>query len=138
LQLFDRKTRPLQLTPAGQVFLEEARQVFTQVEQAIVLAQRASRGEMGRLTVGINTSIANSILPDILRAFRVRFPDVEFVLHELVSYQQLQELRAQQIDVGFVHLHNLQKINDNDDTLMCKTFSEQALFLSRYGKNPQF
>src|SRR5919202_1841359 len=61
LQLFDRKTRPLQLTPAGQVFLEETRQIFTQVEQAIILAQRASRGEMGRLTVGINTSIANSI-----------------------------------------------------------------------------
>jgi DNA-binding transcriptional LysR family regulator len=82
LQLFDRTTRPLQLTPAGQVFLEKARQVFLQVEQAMLSAQRASQGEIGRLTVGINTSIANSLLPDILRTFCKRFPDVELVLHE--------------------------------------------------------
>ena len=129
LQLFDRRTRPLQLTPAGQVFLEEAHQVFTQVEQAIVSAQRASRGQIGRLTVGINTSIANSVLPDILRAFGTRFPDVEFVLHELVSYQQLQELRDRQIDVGFVHLHNLQKINENDDTLSFASILQEPLVI---------
>ncbi len=117
LQLFDRKTRPLQLTPAGQAFLEKARQVFTQVEQAIVSAQQASCGEIGRLTVGINTSIANSVLPDILRTFRKRFPDVELVLHEQASYQQIQELCNRQIDVGFVNLHHLQKIDENDDTL---------------------
>ena len=45
LQLFDRTTRPLQLTPAGQVFLEKARQVFLQIEQAMLSAQRASQGE---------------------------------------------------------------------------------------------
>jgi DNA-binding transcriptional LysR family regulator len=116
LQLFDRKQRPLQLTPAGRVFLEQARQIFTQVEQAIGSAQRASRGENGRIVVGINTSIANSVLPAILRTFRDRFPNVELVLHELVSYQQLQELRDRQIDVGFVNLHHLQKIDENDDT----------------------
>ncbi|HEY9728155.1 MAG TPA: LysR family transcriptional regulator [Chroococcales cyanobacterium] len=117
LQLFDRRQRPLQLTPAGRVFLEQARQIFTQVEQAIGSAQRASRGENGRIVVGINTSIANSVLPAILRTFRDRFPNVELVLHELVSYQQLQELRDRQIDVGFVNLHHLQKIDENDDTL---------------------
>lgn len=117
LQLFDRTTRPLQLTPAGQVFLEKARQVFTQVEQATVLAKRASRGEIGQLRVGINTSIANSVLPDILRTFCDRFPEVELVLHEQASYQQLQELCDRHIDVGFVNLHHLQSIDENDDTL---------------------
>jgi DNA-binding transcriptional LysR family regulator len=116
LQLFDRTTRPLRLTPAGQVFLEQARQVFMQVEQAMVSAQRASRGELGRLTVGINTSIANSLLPDILRTFRRRFPDVELVLHEQSSYQQLQELCDRKIDVGFVNLHHLQNIDENNNT----------------------
>lgn len=117
LQLFDRTTRPLQLTPAGQVFLEKAHQVFTQVEQAKVLAKRASRGEIGQLRVGINTSIANSILPDILRTFCDRFPEVEVVLHEQASYQQLQKLCDRNIDVGFVNLHHLQQIDEKDDTL---------------------
>lgn len=106
LQLFDRKKRPLQLTVAGQVFLEQARLAVTQVERAIVLAQRASRGEIGRLTIGANSSIANSVLPDILRTFRDRFPEVKLVLRELTSSQQTQELRDRRIDVGFDRLPN--------------------------------
>ncbi|WP_420717402.1 LysR substrate-binding domain-containing protein [Leptolyngbya sp. NK1-12] len=35
-----------------------------------------NRGKKGRLTIGINTSIANSRLPDILRVFHERYPDV--------------------------------------------------------------
>lgn len=38
LLLFDRKKRPIQLTTAGRVFLEKARQIFIQVEQGIVSA----------------------------------------------------------------------------------------------------
>jgi DNA-binding transcriptional LysR family regulator len=42
---------------------------------------------------------------------------VELVLHEQASYQQLQELCHRRIDVGFVNLHHLQNMNDNDDSL---------------------
>ncbi|MGQ4647979.1 LysR substrate-binding domain-containing protein [Lyngbya aestuarii] len=129
MQLVDRKTRPLQLTAAGLVFLVEARQVSTQLEQAIVSAQRASRGKIERLTLGVNILIANSVLPDILRTFRDRYPGVALVLHELVSYQQLQELRNRQVDLGFVHLHNAQKINENDDTLSFVSILQEPLVI---------
>src|SRR5919202_503074 len=70
VQLFERTKRRVQLTEAGQVFLEETRQVLTQLEQAVRAAQRASRGEIGRLGVGVNTSATHSFLPEILRVFR--------------------------------------------------------------------
>ncbi|MEH1873755.1 LysR family transcriptional regulator [Nostoc sp.] len=120
-QLFDRNQRPLKLTDAGNEFLQEARQILSQVERAIESGQRLSRGEKGRLTIGINTSIANSKLPDILRAFHEKFPEVELVLQEIASYDQIEKLRNQQLDLGFFHLHNLQNIKSNNDDVLTFT-----------------
>ncbi|BAY30524.1 LysR family transcriptional regulator [Nostoc carneum NIES-2107] len=106
VKLFDRKKRPLQLTSAGQVFLAEARLVLTQVEHAIIQTQRASRGEIGELVVGTNSSIANSLLPDMLRIFRDRFPHVKLVLRELTAAQQIQELQNRRLDIAFDRLLN--------------------------------
>lgn len=110
VQLFERTKRRVKLTEAGQVFLEEARLVLAQLEQAVKTAQRASRGEVGRLSVGVNSSATQSFVPDILRVFRERFPCVELVLHELTSYRQVRGIRDNQIDVGFLWLPN---VNDS-------------------------
>lgn len=104
VQLFDRSKRPLQITVAGQVFLEEAYLAIAQVENAVKMAQRASGGEIGRLVIGFTSSMANSFLPDILRDYRQRFPEVELVWRELATSLQLQALRDRQLDVGFFHL----------------------------------
>ena len=129
-QLFDRNQRPLKLTDAGNEFLQEARQILSQVERAIELGQRLSRGEKGRLTIGINTSIANSKLPDILRAFHEKFPEVELVLQEIASYDQIEKLRNQQLDLGFFHLHNLQNIkSNNDDVLTFMPILQESLVI---------
>jgi DNA-binding transcriptional LysR family regulator len=106
VKLFDRATRPLQLTLAGQTLLVEARLAVARVEQAVRLTQQACRGELGCLTVGFSSSIANSILPDILLEFRRRFPDVELSLCEFTSFPKIQGLRERAIDVGFFYLPN--------------------------------
>lgn len=126
--LFDRKKRPLRLTIGGEKWLQEARQILCQAERAIELAERASRGYTGKLSIGINTSIANSKLPDILQAFKEKFPDVKLVLRELASYDQLKELVEQQIDIGFLHAHNLDNFNNrNDAVLVTKPVLQESL-----------
>jgi DNA-binding transcriptional LysR family regulator len=112
VQLFKRTKRRVELTEAGQVFLAEARLVLMQVEQAIRAAQRASRGEIGRLGVGVNSSATHNVLPEILRVFREHFPCVELVLHELASYQQVKGILDNRIDIGFLWLPNV-----DDDAL---------------------
>jgi len=101
LQLFERNKRPLRLTAAGKVFLEQARLILVTLEQAVISARQASLGETGRLVVAVNSSIANSLLPNILRVFRDRYPRVQLVLREIMSSQQAQQLRDRQIDLGF-------------------------------------
>jgi DNA-binding transcriptional LysR family regulator len=100
--LFHRTKRCVQLTDAGQVFLEEAKRVLIQAAHAIQAAQRASRGEIGQLVVSFVSSAAYNILPKILQAFRVSFPDINLALHELTTDKQLQGLRDGWIDVGFL------------------------------------
>ncbi|MFM7424336.1 MAG: LysR family transcriptional regulator [Elainella sp.] len=101
VKLFDRSRRPLELTPAGQVFLEEAQLALTHLDRAIVQAGRASRGEVGRLIIGFNNSIANSILPSVLQNFKKDSPDVELELREVAIEDEIPLLKAHQLDVVF-------------------------------------
>ncbi|QYO64170.1 LysR family transcriptional regulator [Leptolyngbya sp. 7M] len=130
-ELFDRRRRsPLTLTEAGKVFIKEACFILAHTQHAIESAQQINRGKKGRLTIGINTSISNSRLPDILRVFHERYPDVTLMLEELASYDQIEKLRQQQLDVGFFHLHNLQMNNThNDVALTSKTVIKESLIL---------
>jgi DNA-binding transcriptional LysR family regulator len=103
VKLFDRSKRPLQLTPAGQILLEETRATLTSLEQAIHKTQQMHRGELAPLTIGFTSSIANGILPNILREFRKAYPEIKVILREENSVLQLQRLRDRQVDVIFVY-----------------------------------
>ena len=107
IELFDRKRKPLQLTEAGRVFLAEIQLAVAGIDRAITTAQRASRGEIGFLSIGIASSIANTLLPDILRTFCDRFPDVKLELRELTADRQIQELREHRLNIGFEVAANL-------------------------------
>jgi DNA-binding transcriptional LysR family regulator len=101
-RLFRRTKRRVELTPAGQAFLTEARQTLAQADRAVRAAQRAERGELGELVVGYVTTASYEPLPDVIRGFRRRFPDVDLRLENLRSVQQRQALFDGRIDVGFV------------------------------------
>ncbi len=103
IKLFDRSRRNIQLTDAGSYFLKEARQVLLHVEQAAEAARRVSRGQAGRLFVGFVGSVVHTFLPEGLRLFRQRFPDVELVLREINTAEQIKSLHSGRIDVGFLY-----------------------------------
>jgi DNA-binding transcriptional LysR family regulator len=100
VQLFDRRHRPMHLTPAGEVFRQEIQVALSQLQQAIFQAQRTALGEMGHLRIGVASSVANGILPDILRRFRDHYPQVQLELCELTAEQQLHALLEHQLDIG--------------------------------------
>jgi DNA-binding transcriptional LysR family regulator len=105
-RLFRRTNRRVQLTPAGQAFLAEARQTIASAERAVGAAQRAERGEIGELVVGYVPSAAYGPLPDVIRMFRKRLPGVELKLRNLRSVHQSQALLERRIDIGLVRPHD--------------------------------
>ena len=102
VRLFDRDRRGVALTSAGVVFLGEARSVLEHVARAVEAAQRADRGEFGSLRIGYVPAMVSTGLPEIVRRFRERYPDVDVQMHEMTPATQIEALLAERVDVGFV------------------------------------
>ena len=111
VKLFIRD-RPIKLTPAGTIFLQEVEILLAQLQRTKHLTQRANRGEIGRLTIGITTSISNSLLPNILYKFRSDFPDVDLVLQELLGKESRERLINGSIDLNFEDMQNLHNVDE--------------------------
>jgi DNA-binding transcriptional LysR family regulator len=121
VSLLARTRRRVELTAAGQVFLEEGRRALAQVERAQNLARRAATGEFGRLTIGGTESATWVVLPELLRDFRRRYPNVDLAIREMPSPLQLEALRNGEIDVGFV------RPPVGTDGLIARTILEERL-----------
>ena len=99
--LFLRTSRRVSLTPAGEVFLRDARQILADVSEAMQGAKRAARGETGWLGIGFAASATYDLLPAVLHDFRDRFPAIELSLSELNAAEQSAALHNRSIHVGF-------------------------------------
>jgi DNA-binding transcriptional LysR family regulator len=99
VELFARTKRSVALTPAGHTFLQHVRAVLDATADAVHAAQRASRGEIGRLRLGFVSTAAHRVIPDAVARFRGAYPDVELLLTELNSDEGLEALRAGQLDL---------------------------------------
>ena len=90
--LFVRHPRGVALTDAGRSFLADAEAILAQVEHATRRAQRTARGETGRIAVGFTTSAPfHPVVARAIREFRVKRPDVSFVLEETGSGEEAVE-----------------------------------------------
>jgi DNA-binding transcriptional LysR family regulator len=101
-RLFERTSRKVLLTDAGQALLVEARRVLAAAETAVEAARRAGRGESGELRVAFAATVMFLDLPRIIREFRGRYPSVHLDLREMPTGPQLVALRQGDIDIGFV------------------------------------
>lgn len=104
VSLLNRNPKGLTLTEAGQVFLEQARMILAQSEQAIQLVQKLHGTQKTVLTVGFSMCAFDRLLPALVQSFRGLFPDVEVRLSEMSSSEQAEALMVGGIDCGFLHL----------------------------------
>ena len=79
------------------------RQILAQAEHAKIRARRTARGEVGRIAVGFTTSAPfHPLVARAIREFRVKRPDVSFVLEESSSGDMVSGLRDGRLDVAFI------------------------------------
>lgn len=70
--LFDRSTRPVSLTPAGKIFLGEARAILDRMSSAVERVHDASTGLTGTLRVGFVRGYERSDLSVLMRSFHLQ------------------------------------------------------------------
>ncbi len=127
VELFFRNPR-LALTPFGEIFLKEAQHLLGKFEQFQQLPQQVDTGEIGKISIGINTSISNSLLPDILRTFRSSYPSVDLELQEILFKESFQRLQKRTLDVDFDNLYNLRSV-DKNHVLTYEIISKEPLLM---------
>jgi len=102
-QLFHRVPHGAELTAAGSAFLPEARDTVAAAEKAKLAAQRATRGETGRLLLGFTASSAfNPAVSGAIRRFRGQWPDIGLSLTEMNSNGLMEKLMREEIDAAFI------------------------------------
>ncbi len=101
VKLFARSGRSVKLTPEGEIFYAETLRTLEQADHAVEAAQRASRGEVGTISVGFCGAATYSFLPTLVQRYREQFPGVKLVLQEMTPFQQENAFAQRTIDVGF-------------------------------------
>lgn len=100
-KLFDRTTRVVTLTPAGESLARDAGKLLEQADRAADTAGRIARGQAGVIRLGYESATVASILPDYVKLFRAEYPEIDLVLIEY-SKGGLQALREEEINACLV------------------------------------
>jgi LysR family transcriptional regulator, benzoate and cis,cis-muconate-responsive activator of ben and cat genes len=78
VRLFTRSTRHVALTSAGEVLVPAARQILTDVADALDAVHLAAEGREGRLVVGVAIAVhGTDIVREAIRRFGERSPNVD-------------------------------------------------------------
>src|ERR1700691_4091693 len=86
--LLDRSGRTVRLTPAGRVFLPEARRILRLADESTLAVRRIPAGDGGTLTIGFTAVSVHGYVQSFLRRVGERLPHVDLVLRELVTSGQ--------------------------------------------------
>lgn len=100
LSLFDRSTRSVNLTDAGEALLVQAHRLLATSDSVDRFLDDFRAGDAGKLRLGFVDSSAYEVMPRFLREYRKRWPSVEFELRSMSSDQQRAALTNGEIDLG--------------------------------------
>jgi DNA-binding transcriptional LysR family regulator len=101
-QLFERHSRGLQLTPAGERLLKLAREVIAGVHHMRAEMANYASGRHAVLRVHGNTSAMTQFLPADVADFQATHPQVRIVLEECWSEEAVRRLKSGDADLGVV------------------------------------
>ncbi|MET8511338.1 LysR family transcriptional regulator [Streptomyces sp. NPDC005077] len=105
VQLFERNTRSVRLTSAGESFLQPVQTVLDDLDTAVRAVRAAGRGEYGRVTIGFAGASSHETLPLLTRAVRAAHPALELVMKgQTYADVALAGVADGSLDLGFVRL----------------------------------
>jgi DNA-binding transcriptional LysR family regulator len=120
LKLFSRTHRNARLRPEGEIFYADAVRILQQAETAILTAKRAAQGEVGRLSIGFIGSATLSFLPDLIRRYKLEYPDVKLVLHDLYPVELDQACDRGEIDIAITRTLSLERSKNRQSRVLLR------------------
>lgn len=100
--LIDRSRHHVRLTPAGKIFLKDAKRLLMHAHAATERARRAAQGAEGALSLSFVPSAALDLLPDIFKRFQRDYPTVHLHVTAETTTRQVEALRRAEVDLALV------------------------------------
>ena len=104
IKLFDRNKSPLELTPAGEFFIGKAREMLYAEDQLQKTLEQFQSGENGRLVIGVTPFRSMSLMPELVKKVKARYPGVKVVLHEANAMQLRKDAAEGKCDFVILNL----------------------------------
>ncbi|MEN6567028.1 MAG: LysR family transcriptional regulator [Veillonellales bacterium] len=99
LPIFDRSSNPIQLTPAGEYYIESIEKIM-EIEKDMVTHFSSLLGDnRGTINVGSASFFCAYILPTIVQAFKLEYPGITVNLLEANADDLIKCLRSSTIDI---------------------------------------
>jgi len=99
-RLFSRTTRNVALTPEGESLLPLARRLIADWDNAEDEMRQRFTLQRGRVTLAAMPSFAGNLLPPILKTIRVRYPNVNVTVNDVINEQVLEMVRDRHVELG--------------------------------------
>lgn len=103
VQLFERGSRPLKTTEAGQFFYQHALKLLSNAEEIKSMTKRVGM-EDRTITIGFVGSLLFGLLSKIVYLFKQQQPNLKIEMVEMTTTDQVNALKEGKIDVGFGRL----------------------------------
>ncbi len=128
--LVERTPRKVMLTPIGRELLDHARRIVDEAERMKQSARRQQDPESGMLRLGLFPTLGPYLLPHVVPALRLRFPQLELRLVEEKSAEIVERLKDGRLDAGLLALPL------HDDQLHAEPLFQEPFLLAVPSKHP--
>ena len=120
LKLFSRTGRNARLRPEGEIFYADAVRILQLAETAILTARRAAQGKVGSLSIGFIGSATLSFLPDLIRRYKLEYPNVKLALHDLYPVELDQACDRGEIDIAITRTLSLERSKNRQSRVLLR------------------
>src|SRR5262245_13224354 len=121
IEIFRRIGNKDELTEAGKMVLNAARETLAQAESVCELAQRAARGECGKIKVGLTiTALFFRSIQQGMRVFQQENPGVSLELTQISSGPALDGLRLRKLDTCLMRAFPFPLPPDCEETVIAR------------------
>lgn len=98
--LLARSTRTLALTPEGEAFYPVAQRLLEDWDGALLDLHNLFAMRRGKLTVAAMPSFASNQLPQVVRHYRRRYPDVNVAVQDVIAESVVEMVRNGRVEIG--------------------------------------
>ncbi|CAN0192391.1 unnamed protein product, partial [Chrysoparadoxa australica] len=102
ISLFNRSTKPLELTSDGELFLTKAQDLLNNANQLSRFSQEITESFKGQLKIGVIPTLAPFLVPLFTDKIQKKYPTFSLDIHEVTTANVVRSVKQGEFDVGII------------------------------------